>query len=307
MMPTTTDRDHWLEARRAGIGASDAAVILGVSKWKSPLQLFAEKTGLADVAESEKDYLTWGHRLEPVIASAYEDETGRTTFDPGDYAIQRHSHVPWMIATIDRLVTRWPEDSPHRPPVEIPGAPGVLELKTTNAFRREEWKDEPPLAYQIQLQHQMAVTGHMWGSIAVLIGGQSFLWTDIARNQDFIDKLMTAEEKFWMRVLRRDAPEPDASRSASQILQALYPRETEPAIELPIEAIDWDRDRTHAIEVIRNYEDIKNECENRLKAAIGPHEAGVLASGARYAWKASERKGYTVAPSTTRILRRTAQ
>lgn len=307
MATHTADRDRWLEARRAGIGASDAAVILGVSKWKSPLQLFAEKAGLADVAETEKDYLTWGHRLEPVIASAYEDETGRTTYDPGDYEIQRHPHVPWMIATVDRLVTRWPDDSPHRPPVEVAGAPGVLELKTTNAFRREEWKDEPPLAYQVQLQHQMAVTGHLWGSIAVLIGGQSFLWTDIPRNQDFIDRLMAAEEKFWQRVLKRDAPEPDASRSATQILQALYPRDTEPAIELPIEAVDWDRDRTHAIEVIKNYEEIKNECENRLKAAIGAHAAGVLASGARYSWKTSERKGYMVAPTTIRILRRTAQ
>jgi putative phage-type endonuclease len=304
LMQKNAARDHWLEQRRTGIGASDAPVIVGAAKWRSPLQLFAEKAGLADVTEDEKDYLTWGHRLEPIIASAYEDETGRTTFDPGDYEIQRHESVPWMIATIDRLVVGWNADGPHRPPHE---APGVLELKTANAFRKDDWKDGPPLAYQVQLQHQLAVTGHLWGSIAVLIGGQSFLWTDIPRNNEFIDKLMIAEERFWQRVIRRDPPEPDASRSSSQILQALYPRETEGVMELPIEAVEWDRDRAHAMDVIKTYEDIKSECENRIKAAIGAHAAGVLPSGVRYTWKSSTRRGYTVAETTTRTLRRSAQ
>lgn len=301
------EREAWLEARRGGIGSSDAAVILGISKWKSPLQLFAEKAGLADITEDEKDYLTWGHRLEPVIADAYEDETGRTTHDPGDYDVQRHGNAPWMIATIDRLVVAVPADSPHRPPTIVADAPGVLELKTTNAFRREEWKDEPPLAYQVQLQHQLAVTGHLWGSIAVLIGGQSFLWTDIPRNDAFIERLMQAEEKFWQRVIKRDAPEPDASRSSTKILEALYPRETEPAVDLPIEAVDWDRDRAHAMDVIKTYEAVKTEAENRIRAAIGTHAAGILPSGARYTWKASSRAGYTVAPTNIRTLRRSAQ
>lgn len=303
LLRASTDRDAWLEARRSGIGASDAAVILGVSKWKSPLQLFAEKAGLADVTETEKDYLKWGHRLEPVIATAYEEETGRVTYDPGDYEIARSADAPFMIATLDRLVTGWSTDQ-HAPPFE---APGVLELKTTSAFRREEWKDEPPLAYQIQLQHQLAVTGHLWGSIAVLIGGQAFQWTDIKRSETFIEQLMSAEERFWKRVQKREPPEPDSSVSTTKILHALYPKEENDAIELPIEAVEWDKDRALAIEIIKTQEDIRRECENRIKAVIGTHAVGMLPSGGRYTWKTSSRAGYTVEPTSTRTLRRSAQ
>ena len=299
-------RDAWLEERRTGIGASDAAIILGISKWKSPLQLFAEKAGLADIPEEEKDYLSWGHRLEPAIASAYEDETGRLTSDPGDFAIQRNPNVPWQLATIDRWVVAWP-DGANLPPVDIPGIPGVLELKTANAFRREEWKDEPPLAYQIQLQHQLAVTGALWGSIAVLIGGQQFMWTDIPRNDSFIEQLLNAEERFWRRVQTKEPPEPDSSQSATKILHALYPRELHDAVDLPIDAVDWDRDRTLAMEIIRTQEAVKRESENRIKFAMGDHAVGILPSGARYTWKSSPRAGYTVAATTVRTLRRGAQ
>lgn len=304
-------RDAWLEERRTGIGASDAAIILGISKWKSPLQLFAEKAGLADIPEDEKDYLSWGHRLEPVIAGAYQDETDRLTLDPGDFAIERSADVPFMLATIDRFIVGWPMDRP-RPEYAPEGssagpARGVLELKTANAFRREEWKDEPPLAYQIQLQHQLAVTGLQWGSIAVLIGGQQFLWTDIARNQPFIDALIAAEERFWRRVQTKEAPEPDSSQSATKILHALYPRELHDATDLPIEAVEWDRDRTLAMEIIRTQEAVKRETENRIKAAMGDHAVGILPSGARYTWKSSTRAGYTVAPTSVRTLRRTGQ
>ncbi len=297
------DRSAWLEERRQGIGASDAAVILGVSKWKSPLQLYAEKVGLADLTEDEHDHIKWGHRLEPVIADAYEEETGRTTYDPGNYAIERSGTVPFMFATLDRIVTKW-DDGPTPPPFATPGA---LELKTTSAWRREDWRDEPPLAYQIQLQHQLAVTGYLWGSIAVLIGGQTFLWTDIPRNQSFIDQLIAAEEKFWRRVEKRDPPEPDSSVSATKILHALYPREEADAIDLPIEAVEWDRDRALAVEIIKTQEDVKREAENRIKAALGIHAVGILPNGNRYTWKASNRAGYTVAATQVRTLRRSAQ
>ncbi len=300
---TTPARDAWLDARRTGIGASDAAVILGVSKWKSPLQLYAEKTGLADLPEEEKDYLKWGHRLEPVIAAAYEEETGRKTYDPGDYEIQYSPDVPHMLATVDRFVTDWTE-SIVAPPF---ASTGVLELKTTSAFRREQWKDEPPLAYQIQLQHQLAVTGHAWGSIAVLIGGQTFLWNDIARNETFIEQLRVAEDRFWTRVLKHDPPEPDSSVSATKILHALYPREEHDAIELPIEAVEWDRDRQLAIEIVKTQEEVRRESENRIKAALRDHAVGILPSGARYTWKESTRAGYTVGPTSQRTLRRTGQ
>jgi len=291
-------RAEWLEARRQGIGSSDAPVILGLTTWKSPLALYAEKAGLVPLPEDDTDRLRWGHRLEPAITQAYEEDTGRRTYDPGDFTLERHGSAPWMIATLDRLVVEW-TDAPHPPPLE---QIGVLELKTADAFKREVWREEPPLAYQVQLQHQLAVSGHQWGSIACLIGGHTFVWQDVARNDAFIAELMLAEERFWQRVQQRDPPPPDASKASSDILQQLYPQETEETIALPVDAVEWDRERRLSMEIIATHEDIKHECENRLRAALGTAAVGVLPTGVRYTWKT--RKAYTANVGATRILRR---
>jgi putative phage-type endonuclease len=300
-------RAEWLEARRAGIGSSDAPAIVmaGQPDWKgkSLIQLYAEKRGLRPIGDRERDYFEWGHRLEPVVAAKYEEETNRTTFDPGDFHIERHHAAEWMIATPDRIITDY-ADPP--PPLTLPLAsgeikrPGVLELKTASAWNRKDWTDEPPLAYQVQVQHQLAVTGHLWGSIAVLIGGQTFLWTDIARNDEFIARLMTQEHAFYQRVLRGDAPDPDGSADASDALDSIYPKEERDAIALSGDALQWDKERLEAMKVIETQAAIKLECENRLKNAIGVHAVGVLPNGARYTWKTGARKGYVVKPGMSR-------
>lgn len=47
-MPTDNmTEDQWLEARRAGIGGSDAAAIAGLSKWKTPMSVYLDKLGQA--------------------------------------------------------------------------------------------------------------------------------------------------------------------------------------------------------------------------------------------------------------------
>src|SRR5262249_19616279 len=151
----------------------------------------------------------------------YEEETNRCTYDPGDYHIVRHQDASWMLATPDRIVTDYEDPRPPLPqPMQAVNEvahlkiPGVLELKTASAWNQKDWKDEPPLVYQVQLQHQLAVTGHLWGSIAVLIGGSTFLWSDLPRNEEFIARLMKAEHEFWQRIERSCAPEPDGSDDA---------------------------------------------------------------------------------------------
>jgi putative phage-type endonuclease len=299
MTATDTDRQAWLQARKTGIGATDAAVILGLSKFKSPLALYAEKAGLVDEDQEEHDAMEWGRRLEPVIAQKYEEVTGRETFDPGPFEIQRNASEPWMFATLDRIVTAPPADG------ALPyDSPGVLELKTAAAWARDQWDKEPPPIYQVQVQHQLAVTGHLWGSIAVLIGGRTFRWQDIERNETFINRLMKLEHEFWLRIQRRDPPPPDGSRATAEVLAMLYPHETHEVVQLPAEAAGWDIQRETAIRAIEQAEEKKTEAENRIKAAIGNYAIGVMPNGVRYHWKTVNRKAYAVEASSYRKLAR---
>ena len=70
-------KEMWLTYRRMGIGGSDVAPLLGLSKWKSELELWLDKTGQAEELEGENEAMLWGNIMEPILRSHFEEVTGR--------------------------------------------------------------------------------------------------------------------------------------------------------------------------------------------------------------------------------------
>jgi putative phage-type endonuclease len=290
-------RAAWLEARRSGIGASDAPVLLGLTR-RDPLSIYASKLGLVADSDDETEAQEWGWRLEDAIADAYRDKTRRCLGPPAPYQILRHPEHPCLSATLDRTITATPDGG------EVPA---VLELKTTGAFFADEWEDEAPLAYQVQVQHQLMVTGWAWGSIAVLIGGQKFRYIDrIERNEHFIKKLIAVELKFWRYVERQEPPAEflTGASSTREALAALYPTvENQELVPLAAQALDWHEDLADTKNQIKVLTERKDLAENRLRLAIGDALGGVLPDGTVYTLKEQSRSGYSVPPWTGRVLR----
>lgn len=289
------DRASWLEARRQGLGASDAPVILGLSPWKTPLALYAEKLGLEIEEPEQTEAMAWGLRLQPLIIAAYAEQSGRSTIEQVNFVIDRSPTHPWMLASLDGWVTKTPgvEDI------------GVLEVKTTSAFRKEDWAEAPPLAYQVQVQHQLAVVGARWGTLVCLIGGQRLVWADVERNDVFIERLIAKEADFWARLQAKEPPLVDDSKASAEILKRLYPREAPGlVVNLGEDEEVWDAKLENAKERLKDAEQDKRAAENHLKAALGEAETGILPNGVAYTWKAGERKGYVVEATTVRTLRR---
>jgi putative phage-type endonuclease len=268
--------------------------VLGLSHWKSPFALWSEKVGLVDPGDEQTEWQEWGQILEEPIARKYTRETGRELHNYGQFFVFEHPQIAHMFCTIDRGI--------HGS--ETRTAQGILSIKTAAGWKAGEWEEEPPLMYQVQLQHELAVTGMEWGSFAVLIGGQKFRWCDVERHDRFISYLIEKEAEFWDRVIRGIPPSVDASDSSREVLSRLYPRDTGETIELPPEAIAWDEQLQFAKAEIKAAEHRKQDAENKLKAAIGNATIGLLPGGGGYTWKASERKGYVVEPTTVRTLRR---
>jgi len=292
---TCADRPSWLEARRQGLGASDAPVILGLSPWKTPLALYAEKLGLELEAPEQTEAMAWGLRLQPVIIAAFEEQSGRAALPQRDFLIDRSPEHPWMLASLDGWTKRRPEDTQV----------GVLEVKTTAAFRTEDWAEAPPLQYQVQVQHQLAVVGARWGTIVCLIGGQRLVWADVERNDTFIERLIAKEREFWERLQAKEPPQVDDSKASAEILKRLYPREAPGlVVNLPEAAADWDEQLQAAKENRKDAEADERKYSNLLKAALGEAETGVLPNGDMYRWVARDVKGYEVAPRIDRVLTR---
>lgn len=286
------DRASWLAQRRQGIGASEAAAILGLSPFKSALEVYLDKAGLVPDSE-DNEFLEWGRRLEPIILGAYADKTGRKVTPNAAQKLLALAEHPFVTATLDADV------------VDDKLGMGVLEAKTTNAFRGDEWAESIPAHYQVQLQHQMLVTGRSWGSAAVLIGGNCFRYADLPRHEAFIQEvLLPALAEFWQRVLDRDPPEPDSSKSAMRALAALYPKDTGEIIELDGSFIDLDTERQQLLGRIKELQREKDELDARLKGALKDASMGVLPNGVRFTYRTAARKGYIVEDSECRVLRR---
>jgi putative phage-type endonuclease len=288
---TYPDRDTWLEAREPLITASDAATVLGLNPWDTPLQLALRKRGELP-AKEETEAMRMGHVMQPVIAKLYADETARPIVNVGDFTIQRNATYPFAGATLDYGTT---DDNL--------GTDGALECKNVGARLADQWEEGAPLYVQVQLQFQLAVVELAWGSIAALLGGSRFVWMDYEANDKFTAHMMGRVQAFHAGIHNGQLPE--ATEADSDALRLLYPQHVEEkVIELPGAAADLDAEIAAAKAQIDSAKKMKDGAENRLKAMIGDAEIGVLPDGTRYSWRTSERKGYTVDATEVRTLRR---
>lgn len=264
------DRKAWEKLRNMGIGGSDAAVIMGLNPYKSPYQLWLEKTGQAeppDLSGNQRVY--WGSKNEPNIADWFQEETGKKVMRLGTL---QNREYPFMLANVDRTVV---------------GENAGLEIKTAGSSQYRKWKDgEIPDAYYCQCLHYMAVTRADYWYIAVLLGGNDSKWKRIERNEEDIRTLIEAEKEFWNLVQTKTAPPVDGSLSCSQALASRYADSRDEEIVLPEEAdtligrIDGDMAIKKKLEEQIAYN------QNLLKEMLGEAETGRVGSY-KVAWKAT--------------------
>lgn len=215
-------REDWLKVRKGGIGSSDAGASVGLNPYKSQLELWMEKTGKDSLLpktdpNDETSPMYWGTLLEPIVAAHYTKRTGNRVRRIN--AVLQHSRYPWMLANLDR---------------EVVGAADVqiLECKTAGINGARLWKEGVPEYVQLQVMHQLAVTGKQAADVAVLICGQDLQIHRIERDETMIAQLIQLEERFWNYVQLDQAPPADGSDSADVALRALYPLDNGECLDL---------------------------------------------------------------------------
>lgn len=211
-------REDWLAVRKRGIGSSDAAAAVGLNPYKSQLELWLEKTGrdenLPKIDPHDETSPTyWGNLLEPIVAAHYTRRTGNKVRRINAVLQHPHPGLFWMLANIDREVIGCDEVQ-------------ILECKTAGINGAKLWRDGVPEYVQLQVQHQLAVTGKQSADVAVLLGGQDLEIHRIERDEGLIGRLIQLELAFW-RYVETDTPPPaDGSESADLALRCLYPQDS---------------------------------------------------------------------------------
>ena len=217
-------REDWLNVRRQGIGSSDAAAAVGLNPYKSQLELWLEKTGRDGLLPKtdpldEESPAYWGNILEPIVAAHYTRRSGNRVRRINAVLQHPDPKLHWMLANIDR---------------EVIGAPDVqiLECKTAGINGSRLWKEGVPEYVQLQVQHQLVVTGKAAADVAALLGGQHLEIHRIERDEALIARLVQLEKQFWDYVESDTPPPADGSASAAQALQILYPASNGSVVDL---------------------------------------------------------------------------
>ncbi len=265
----TLTKEAWRVLRRQGIGGSDAATVLGLNPFETPMGLYLDKLGLAD-EKPETEEMLWGTLLEPVVANRFAAVMPFTVHDLPQ--MLRHRDHPFMTANIDRVLI-----DPRHPE----RGPGILECKAPGFRQLPHWgPDKAPDHYVIQVQQYMAVTGYQWGYLAALIGGNRFVVVAVERDEAFIQGLIQAEAAFWHRVQTHQPPPLDGSAASEKLLKTLYARAQEqPALVLPPEAealaLAWRAAKDRETAATRDRKAAEHQLEGLMgeapEALAGPH------------------------------------
>lgn len=266
------DRQEWLEARKKGIGGSDAAAIIGVSRYRTAVDVWEDKLGLVP-ERPQTAAMAWGLRLEDAIATAYTEETGRPLRRVGGIRRAKHVRDFPMIGSIDRLA----KDR-------------VVELKKKRTAD-DLFDDGPPAKrvpadWYVQTQHYLEVVDLDVADVAVLIGGTEFRIIEIPRDRAFGADLRVEEADFWHRYVEAGVSPPLVGADAEK-LPRLFPSGSGEKVATP--EVDEVVERLLAVRA-REDQAAKEraELEVRLKEYLGK-ASDLVSSVAKVTWRNGER------------------
>lgn len=289
-MNAAADRAEWLAERRSGIGGSDIAAILGLSPWKTAVDVWLDKTGQReDDTVGDAEAVRWGVLLEWVVAQEY---AGRTEHNVQRVKrILRHPSHEWAIGNIDRAIVapgsrvRVADDGGT-----LLGADGLLEVKTASAYKAGEWgrdgdDDAVPLHYQAQCMWYLGITGQPWCDVAALIGGQRLVIRRIHRDDETIAAMLERADDFWHRhVLGGQAPEPATARD----VETLFRSDNGEALEADDELLAAYNRARSAKARIAEAEAEYDAAVERIKLALADRSALTISGQTLATWKATK-------------------
>jgi putative phage-type endonuclease len=256
----------WIEQRRHGIFATDAATVTGRNPFASPFDKFAELQGTT-APKIATEAMEMGVILQPIVGMLWAKKHGRKV-----------RANPWTYWLEDGIGSHFDFDV-----VPEKGQPvtEILEAKTADKFASRDWgeqdTDQVPEAYALQCQHEIMVRGPsiVRCHLGVLLGGNRFQTYVVERDDELIEDLLSIERRFLANARLGIAPEMDGSEAATNYLRNLSPRDNGARWELPESVEEL---ATAFLSAKAQTEAIVEQTAilgNKLRLAMGDNAAGI--------------------------------
>lgn len=249
-----------LAMRKTLIGASDVPMVLGISPFGGPIDVFLDKCGLSEPSPPTTAQEI-GNFLEEGIAQLFAKRTG---FRLSPATTMRHPDFPWVGATPDRWVN---------------GTEAICQIKVVGHFMTWHWgpvtpDDDSasgvPEYVKAQCQWEMFVSGTPICHIVALLNGTELRIFQLRRDDELIALMFDAVTEFWFSHIESRKPPPvDGSESSRELMARLYPRHVDTTMQADAEAEHWAQRLLMAKATAGEAKAEQLLCENKLKAIIG--------------------------------------
>ena len=281
---TGSNREEWLRLRGEGLGASDAPIIMGLSKFCSPMMLYAKRLGIVEQGPPTGP-MNRGRDCEVIIADKLQHDNDFMEAYPGalvfpDQRLVGSDEFEFMLATLDAVIS-------------YSGGKMLSEFKCPNyPYESGMMQEGVPDDIYAQCQHQMKVAETDKVLLAVLPAlTWNIYWVIINRNDDFIEtRLMPALKEFWQYIKDLVPPEVIGMKDETKAANALHKDSTGEVVSLHIDFLETVESWDQIDEDIKRLEKELERLKGTLRMAIGEGIGGILPNG-RYISNKPNSKG----------------
>nr|WP_229222696.1 YqaJ viral recombinase family protein [Enterobacter hormaechei] len=251
------------------LGGSDVAAILGISPWRTPLEVYLDKVQPCEkpVDPNKQRVFTRGQRMEPYVIDLLAEETGMEIIHRGNRYI--HRDYGFIAAEIDAEAASGEN----------------IEIKTVSPFKAKEWgevqTDAIPVHYTAQAMHGLMVTGKQVCVFGVLIGGDDFRIYRVERDEETIQAILEKEVAFWDRIKNLNPPE---ATSVSDI-SLMFEKDAGTSIEADGKALVLFNDLRDMKSRFKSLEEEIEVSEEKLKLYMQEHSILTLDGKPLCTWK----------------------
>lgn len=279
-----------LAIRKTRISATDAPVILGLSPWRSPADLLAQK--LYDVEpEAETEAQAIGNMCEPGLVRWCADTLGVTPrVNVGTLIHPKHD---WLCATPDAAIV-------ERSAEGIEGK--TAGIMRGEYYRSDEWGEpdsaEVPAAYWVQVQIQMQCTGWEAVWLAALIAGRGRVRYRILRDDARVARIIDRCGQWHADHVIDRKPLPPGQVPSLDVLAAIRRRTKSLALAGVCEPLILEWERVNADKLAA--EKREKDARAAMLHSLGDADGCELSDGRTFTYYEYQRTGYTVAPGSYR-------
>jgi len=284
-------REAWLAARRLGIGGSDVPAILGTSPYRTPLQTWADKRGLAE-DDAVSYSLRRGHHMEPLLASELAAQA--------NVLVHPNAHAHPLVIGAEP----WMRYSPDAFGREADGTRVLCEFKS-HPRGASDWREGCPPHVQDQVQWGMYVCDLPRAYVAVDLGTEAN-WARVERDPAWIEANLPKLREFWTLVETETPPE--AVGDDLGVLKRLYPREQSGltvALDGRFLDLRWEMDQLDA--QLKTLTERRDDLKAQIVAEMKDAECAMLPDGSGWRLREEKRPRMVRDPeggeSSSRVLR----